>query len=111
MIQGLKIIKYDEGRFGLTIMEPGGTDAAYWDIFEEHDLDGGGYTWQGLVASLVQLQLPEASSKIKIGAEADNAYVDSMDKEVLESIAALIESCISDPQLLGQAIENADGLE
>ena len=111
MIDGLQIIQYDDGRFGLTIMEPGAPDAKYWQVFEYNELQGGGYTWEGLIDSLVNLRIPDARSSIEIGAEADNAYVNSADRQILEQIAELIEEAINDDELLTKAIEHADDLE
>jgi hypothetical protein len=111
MIDGLQIIQYDDGRYGLTIMEPGAPDATYWQVFEDNDLEGGGYTWEGLIDSLVRLRMPDAMSSIEIGAEADNAYVNSAGRNILERIAALIEEAINEEKLLTEAIENADDLE
>lgn len=111
MIDGLQIIQYDDGRFGLTIMEPGSPDAPYWQVFEDNDLEGGGYTWEGLIESLIRLRTPDAMSSIEIGAEADNAYVNSADRNILERIASLIEEAINEEKLLREAIENADDLE
>ena len=111
MIDGLQIIQFDDGRYGLTIMEPGAPDAQYWQVFEDNELQGGGYTWEGLIESLVRLRMPDAMPSIEIGAEADNAYVNSADRNILERIAALIEEAINDDVLLMEAIENADDLE
>ena len=111
MIDGLQIIQYDDGRYGLTVMEPGAPDASYWQVFEENELQGGGYTWEGLIESLVRLRMPDSLSSIEIGAEADNAYVNSADRKLLERIAALIEEAINEEELLMEAIENADDLE
>jgi hypothetical protein len=111
MIDGLQIIQYDDGRYGLTVMEPGGPDAKYWQIFEDNELQGGGYTWEGLIDALVRLRIPDAMSRIEIGAEADNAYVDSADRKVLERIAGLIEAAVNDGDLLMEAIDNAVDLE
>jgi hypothetical protein len=111
MVEGLRIFQQEDGQFCLTIMEPGGLGASYWKIFEEKEISGGGYTWEGLVDSLVMLKMPNANSTYETGAEADNAYITSADRGVLERIAAMIEEAVSDDRLLLQAIENADDLE
>lgn len=111
MIDGLQIIQYEDGRFGLTVMEPGAADASYWEVFEDHELQGGGYTWQGLIESLVKMRMPDSIASLEIAAEADNAYVNSSDRGMLEQLAALIEAAIEDDELLLQAIESADELE
>ncbi|MDP7019954.1 MAG: Imm51 family immunity protein [Pirellulaceae bacterium] len=111
MLAGLNIIQYEDGRFGLTIQEPGSPEEAYWDLFEEQELQGGGYTWEGIVHALVEMRLGDVKTAIEVGAEADNAYVNSADRNVLERIAQLLEAAIAYTDLLLEAIENADDIE
>ena len=111
MMQGLTIIQYPDSRFCLTVMEPSDETQHYWDLFEEHGLQGGGYTWQGIIESLVRMCMPGVCELVEVGAEADNAYVVCRDRAVIESLSQMIEEAIRDRDLLKNVIENAEDLE
>jgi hypothetical protein len=117
MISGLNIFEYDDGGYCLTVREPGqameqgAPDVWYWKVFEERELQSGGYTWEGIIESLVKMRMPDVLSQIDIGAEADNAYVNCKDRSVLERLAALIEEAVTDKDLLIAAINSAEDLE
>ena len=75
---------------------------------DERELHGGGYTWQGIVWSLIEMHMPEAADRLRdIGAEADNMYVYSADRELLERVAALFRQALADHRLLNAAIDHA----
>jgi hypothetical protein len=57
------------------------------------------------------MRLGDVKTAIEVGAEADNAYVNSADRNVLERIAQLLEAAIAYTDLLLEAIENADDIE
>ncbi len=76
-------------------------------LFEARNLQGGGYTWEGIVTSLVQMKMPEALPKLDIGAEADNMYIYCRDRKLLEQVAELVRAAIADHDLHIAAIENA----
>jgi len=54
----------------------------------------------------------ESLVDLDIGAEADNLYIYSLNRRLLERIKKLIDEAVADPDLLSTAIENAgEGLE
>jgi len=98
------IIEDPTGKFFFSVMDE---DATVTAVFEEFDLQGGGYTWEGIIEAMVDLHMPEARPELEIGAEADNAYVYSRRRELLETLAVLIGRACEDRALLLAAIEHA----
>ena len=81
-------------------------------VFDEYGLQGGGYTWEGIVTALMQLKMAESLPRVIMGAEADNMYVNCPDRAVLEKVSELVRSACADHNLLKAAIEHAgDDLE
>ena len=99
-----KIFDNEDGRHCLTVMD--GSSQTI-DTFEELELQGGGYTWEGVLHGLVSLRLSESSSAFDIGAESDNAYVYSKDEAALRSLQEHVMSADSDTTLLRAAIDAA----
>src|SRR5215831_5144093 len=75
--------------------------------FDARRLSGTGYTWQGVVESLVRMRCPQIEPELQYDPEADMFVVRSSDRGALESVAALIQAVIADPALLDQAIAKA----
>ena len=100
----INILHYPDGRFCLTVMD---ADEATYALFDERELQGGGYTWECIVQSLVEMRLPDALPRLHFGAEADNMHVDSDDRQLLEQVAALVQAAIADRELLVAAMEHA----
>ena len=98
----LSISKYPDGRYCLDLMD---SDERTRVIFENRGLQGGGYTWEGIVRSLIEMRMPEALPRLSLGAEADNMHVYCSSPELLEQVAA-IRSAINDQQLMISAIEH-----
>jgi ribulose 1,5-bisphosphate synthetase/thiazole synthase len=97
------------GRYLLHLVD---WDDAIAAIFEERELQGGGYTWEGIVQALIEMRMPEALDDLDIGAEADNMYAYSSDRDLLERVADLMREAAADHALLIAAIEHAgDDLE
>jgi hypothetical protein len=78
------------------------------DLPELEDLQGGGYTWHGIVDSLVRLRAPEIAEAVKFDPEGDTFVAVSKEPEPLRRVAALIEEALADPELLRRAIAEAD---
>lgn len=104
--RGIKILPQHQGRYCLTIMEP--ESNAVKALFEDLGLQGGGYTWEGIVSALLRERLPDRAGDISIGAEADNMYVHSADRALLETIAELVAEVASDPQKIEKLVETDD---
>jgi hypothetical protein len=100
----IQIFENEDGRFCLTAMiEEDVSDA----VFAEMELQGGGYTWEAVFRALLRMRLPQAVEALEIGAEADNLYAYSKDREILEQAAALLRAAASDRSLLLEAINHA----
>jgi len=51
--------------------------------FDARGLQGGGYTWEGIVRALVESHLPGALPQLDISAEADNMHAYANSRELL----------------------------
>jgi hypothetical protein len=98
------IFEDDDGRFCLTIQD---TDPRTATLFEKRGLQGGGYTWEGVLTSLLQQNLPEALLSLDIGAEADNMHAYCDDRALLEKVAELVRVATTNHKLLIAAIAKA----
>lgn len=63
-------------------VEVGDDETFEW--FQEHELEGNGYTVLALIDSLCKSELKEDLKKYKMEAEADNAWVYGRDKEAID---------------------------
>jgi hypothetical protein len=81
-------------------------------LFQQRHLQGGGYTWEGIITSLVEMKMPDILPDLEFCAEADNLVIHAEERKVLEDVARLVQSAIDDHSLMIAAIENAgDELE
>jgi hypothetical protein len=104
--KGMQILDPHEGRFCLTIMEP--ESEAVYELFQELGLQGGGYTWEGIVNVLVQRDMTDTADELDIGAEADNMYVYARDRSLLESVAALVSKVARDVKAVRTIVTDED---
>jgi hypothetical protein len=104
METNLTIFQDEDSKFCLTVMDADDQTNA---LFEELELQGGGYTWEGIVTALAEMKMQESLPTLQIGAEADNMYVYCGDRGVLERLAQLIRDACADHKLLKAAIEHA----
>ena len=79
-----------------------------FQIFDELELQGGGYTWEGIIRSLINSKMPGDAESLDVGAEADNAYVYSTSEPALAALRELIINVDQDSVALREAISNAD---
>jgi hypothetical protein len=100
----INIFQDDDVGFCLTVTD---TDDRTYALFEELELQGGGYTWEGIVTALAELRMPEALPTLQIGAEADNMYAYCPDRGVLERLAQVIREACADHELLKAAMKHA----
>jgi hypothetical protein len=78
------------------------------NVFEEMGYEAGGYAWHGVVDSLVRLHAPQLRRKIKFDPEASMFAAYSKKLDVIRQIAELIRAAMNSPDLLREAIENAN---
>lgn len=100
----IDVFENPDGRFCLTVMIE---DEACDALFQERRLQGGGYTWEAILRSLLSMRLPETLACLDIGAEADNMYAYSRNRDMLEAAGSLLKAAAVDQGLLRAAIENA----
>jgi hypothetical protein len=100
----------ENNQFYLTVTD---TDDDTYALFMDLELQGGGYTWLGLVESLIELRAPDLRSQLHVlDAEGDNMYAYAKRREPLDDLAGLIRSAVADRTLMMAAIEHAgDDLE
>jgi len=103
MIAKIQISQYPDGRYCLDLID---ADERTQALFKSRELQGGGYTWEGIVRSLIEMRMPDALPQLSIGAEADNMHIYCSNRELLEDVAALIRTAIDDQQLMISAIEH-----
>jgi hypothetical protein len=99
-----RLVEHENGTFSLVFDDFDATAAT----FEEMGQEGGGYGWHGVVEALVRMKAPRVAKKLSYDPEASLFAVVSKDRRALATVAGLIRSAIADPQLLREAIENAD---
>lgn len=78
------------------------------DTFTQMGKEGGGYGWHAVVDAMVRLKEPDIANALKYDPEASMFCAISKDRQALEKVGALIRSAVENPQLLKEAIENAD---
>ena len=76
-------------------------------LFEQLGLQGGGYTWEAVVRTLVKLRHPDLASQLTYDSEA-GMFVAIGPRQALVTVARLIQAAIGDPLVLRTAIERAD---
>jgi hypothetical protein len=88
------------------------TDPAVYALFDERELQGGGYTWQAITNSLLTLHLPHLKGQLSIDAEGDGMYVECETLAPLEALYDLLGRAMTDHALLVEAMDHAgDALE
>ncbi len=97
-------MQYHSGQWCLDLTE---ADKSLAEFFDDRGLEGGGYTWEGILRALVEIRLPEALPRLDFGAEADNMNIYSDDRILLELVAALARSAAADRRVLVAAIKHA----
>lgn len=99
-----RLVDHGEGRFSLCFDD---FRMPQVPLFESRGLQGGGYTWEAVVSSLVKLKRPDLESDLTYDSEA-GMFVALGSRESLKAVATLIQKAISDPALLRDAVDHAD---
>lgn len=99
-----RMIDYGDGRFGVIFDDFGPTQ----DLLEEKEFEGGGYTWHGIVEALVRLYHPDLAKELEFDPESSMFVARSANEQALHQVAELIQRAQNDPEVLQQAIDNAD---
>src|SRR5687768_8553596 len=69
-----RLVAHDGGKFSLIY-----SDFPHDDVFDEHGLQGGGYTWHGLVDHVLRMDAPFALKALDFDPEASMFAVVSKD--------------------------------
>ena len=93
-----------EGKWCLVLCN---SDDATYALFDELELQGGGYTWAGIAHALVDWKAPELNSSLDINAEGDEMYVYASEGAPLERLEGLLRMAAGDHELLRAVIERA----
>jgi hypothetical protein len=99
-----RLVEHEGGTFSLVFDDFDATAAT----FEVMGQEEGGYGWHGVVEALVRMKAPRIAKKLSYDPEASLFAAVSKDRRALATVAGLIRSAMADPQLLREAIENAD---
>lgn len=99
-----RLVDHGEGRFSLCFDD---FRMPSVPLFESRGLQGGGYTWEAVVSSLVKLKRPDLEPDLTYDSEA-GMFVALGSRESLKGVATLIQKAIADPALLRDAVDHAD---
>ena len=77
-----KLVTHDDGKFSLIY-----TDFVHGDVFEEKGLEGGGYTWHGLVDHVLKTDAPSVLKYLDFDPESSMFAVVSKDLAALHECA------------------------
>ena len=97
------ISEVDNGRFMYQYYDVEEPDSHY-KFLEEQGLQGGGYSWEGIIYGLLKLHSPATLAEIEFDAEGDGIAIWSNQRDGLELIARLVAEAKSDSALLSKAI-------
>jgi hypothetical protein len=97
-----KLVKHDEGRFSLVF-----TDFVHDDVFEEQGLQGGGYTWHGLVDHVLKNDAPLALKLLDFDPEASMFAALSKDLWALHECAKALQK-LQDKEVLRKIAKTVD---
>ena len=103
----MQTYRYDDSRGrGLVISDVGQNAYA---VFEEHGLQGGGYTWLGIVSALCQRAIPDVlCSVFYMDAEADNMYLIAQNDGVLDAVEQCVRPVFENAAVLAALVTELD---
>ena len=104
-----RLVDHGGGRFSLCLDDYAMPQVP---LFAERGLQGGGYTWEAVVQSLVNLRHPKLAQELSYDSEA-GMFVALGSREALVQVAKLIQSAVADAALMRAAVDgaNPDALE
>jgi hypothetical protein len=99
-----RLVDHGEGRFSLCFDD---FRMPKLTAFDERGLQGGGYTWEAVVDSLVRMRRPELLNELSYDSES-GMFVALGSRDALKDVANLIQEAIANPQTLEEALDRAD---
>jgi hypothetical protein len=91
-------------RFGLIFDEFGSTQ----ELLESQGLMGGGYTWHGIVESMIRKKDAALNTELNYAPEGSMFCVRSSSQNALRIVRECIRDALADPEVLQDAIDSAD---
>jgi len=91
-------------RYGVMFDDFGATQ----DTLESKGFMGGGYTWHGIVESMIRSQHANYADDISYDPESSMFCARSSNLDALRCVADCIRKSLADPSVLDDAISNAD---
>jgi hypothetical protein len=99
-----RLVDHGEGRFSLCLDDFRMPDVP---LFHERGLQGGGYTWEAVVDSLVRQRRPDLEPDLAFDSEA-GMFVALGSRDTLRAVSKLIQEAIRNPAVLQEAVDAAD---
>lgn len=97
------LVDHGEGQYSLIYS----SFPAFDDIFRRKGLQGGGYTWHGMVVHLLEEQAPEALEALDFDPEGSMFCALSDDLGALRAVANVLRQ-LETRELVQQLVENVD---
>lgn len=97
------LVDHGDGRYSLVYS----AFPDFGDLFERKGLQGGGYTWHGMVVHLLEEQAPEALESLDFDPEAGMFCALSDSLIALRAVAKVLGK-LEDRDLVSDLIENVD---
>ena len=91
-------------RFGLLFDEFGLTQR----FLQSQGFMGGGYTWQGIVESMIRKKDAALNAELNYDPEGSMFCVRSSNQHALRTVLECIRNALADPEILQDAIDSAD---
>lgn len=77
-------------------------------VLEDMGYMGGGYTWHGIIESMIRTRYPHYSKDISYDPESSLFCANSSNLDALQCVADCIRRALSDTAVLEEAIRNAN---
>jgi len=95
-----------DGRHCLTLMVGNEETETF---FEDLELQGGGYSLEGIVSALLKDSTIAGDANLEIGAEADNMWIYCQEKNTLRGIQKTVTESFLDRNKIEKIIRDSDG--
>jgi hypothetical protein len=97
------LVDHGEGHYSLVYS----AFPAFDDLFKRKGLQGGGYTWHGMVVHMLEEQDPESLEALDFDPEASMFCALSDDLDALRSVADILRQ-LETRELVAQIIDSVD---
>lgn len=80
----------------------------FTDEFEQHDLYGNGYCWEGVIEQVLEQKNPGLLKRIKFDPEADTCFISCPDEGTMNELAKTIHEFCSTKEKMLKVLESID---